>query len=288
MRILSPSYLASSLPLLASLFLSWATPVWAGPADLYYERSVAVAAQTRCRLFEPRLAAALSAATLQARGAALRSGVETSELAETSARARARVAALSCQDADLQLMATRVRAGFEGWSRAARISFPGTNSLWRGDRFRSDGEKWRLVQQGTVGRFPVMLGLKGPNPLQTDLAAVVSFAGGKRPYAARIVMRNAQIMPRPYLAGEGIPAETGRQAFFATGVQSAASVLLPEGQRQGEVWSFPVAATEALARLDPRENIRVEFLFRDNSVAVAGFEVGDFAAGRAFLAMGPL
>ena len=61
----------------------------AGPADRYYERSFVVAAHQRCNLFQPQLAAALNAAAWQARGAALRSGADDRQMAETAARARA-------------------------------------------------------------------------------------------------------------------------------------------------------------------------------------------------------
>ena len=42
----------------------------AGPADLYFERSVMAAADQRCRLFTPALGSALAASAAQARGAA--------------------------------------------------------------------------------------------------------------------------------------------------------------------------------------------------------------------------
>ncbi|WP_409020151.1 hypothetical protein [Brevundimonas vesicularis] len=273
---------------MASLILLQAGSAQAGAANLYYERSVAVAAQSKCRLFEPRLAAALSAATLQARGAALRSGVEATALAATSARARSRVASVPCADADLRTMASRVEAGFAGWSRAARITFPGSRSDWRGDRFASTSEAWRLVQDGAASGAPVRIGLVGRSPLDTRLAAVVSFDGAGRPYAARLLIRNAQVMPRPWLVGDGLPPENARASYFATGVRAAEAGVLSVGQRRGDQWAFPQSAADALARLDPRETFRIEFLFRDDSVSVAQFEVGDFAAGRAFLAMGPL
>jgi hypothetical protein len=52
---------------------------------------------------------------------------------------------------------------------------------------------------------------------------------------------------------------------------------------------FPAAAANALAALDPREAATVEFLFpsgQGERVEAASIEVGDFAAGRAFLAAG--
>jgi hypothetical protein len=288
----APVPFASIAPLMASLIMvgtvAWADPAEATAADLYYERSVAVAAQSKCQLFEPGVAAALSAATLQARGAALRSGVEASQLAASSTRARARVDQVSCQDAQLRLMASRVEAGFAGWSRAARISFAGDRSAWHGDRFESKQTGWRLAQDALTGTSPVRLGLVGRSPSLVQLATVVSFKGRNRPYAARLVVRNATALPRPWLSGEGLPPPSAQMSFFATGVSAAPAPLLKTGERQGEQWLFAHAAIEAMARLDPRETVRIEFLFRDDSVASAQFEVGDFAAGRAFLNMGPI
>lgn len=280
-----PSF-ASFAPMVASLIMvgAVASEAQASAADLYYERSVAVAAQAKCGMFEPRVAAALDAATLQARGAALRAGIEAASLSASSSRARARVDQVSCQDAQMRLMTARVRQGFAGWQRAARITFDG----WKGDRFQSKAEGWRLAQDSLTGRSPVRLGLVGRGPEQVKLAAVVSFAGRNRPYAARLVVRNPQVLPRPWLVGQGMPPASVQTGFFATSTKAAPKTLLQTDQRQGEQWLFSAEAIEAVSRLDPRETVSIEFLFRDDSVAVAQFEVGDFAAGRAFLAMGPI
>jgi hypothetical protein len=51
---------------------------------------------------------------------------------------------------------------------------------------------------------------------------------------------------------------------------------------------FPAAAEDALAALDPREAVAVEFLIagdRGEGVRTAYVEVGDFAAARAFQAL---
>ena len=60
-------------------------------------------------------------------------------------------------------------------------------------------------------------------------------------------------------------------------------MLLPKGSEDGWAFRFPAAAAQALADLDPREAIAVEFLFPGERVRTAYVEVGDFAAGRAFL-----
>ncbi|MNH95251.1 hypothetical protein D3C73_478870 [compost metagenome] len=257
-------------------------------ADIYYERALVLAAHRQCRLFEPGLTAALDAATLQARGAALRAGGSGPDLAAVAARAQARAQATACDDAGLKRVTARVRTAFAGWSRAALIEFAGGAAPWKADRFSGREPGWRLAQDGAVGASPVRFGLSGRGPATTEATAVVSFVGRPRPYAARLVMRDAAKAPRPWLAKDGLPPEAARRAVFAARSEAAPRSLLAEGARRGEAWIFPAEAAEALAGLDPREPFLIEFLFRDDSVATARFTTGDFAAGRAFLAMGPL
>ncbi|MEN5230245.1 hypothetical protein [Brevundimonas naejangsanensis] len=282
----SPRIVSRTLAAIVALTLAAGTATAAG--DVYYERAFVRAAQDKCRLFEPRLTQALEAATLQARGAALRAGRPASELAATAARATARAEATPCNDAELNQVKTRVRHAFAGWSRAARINFPGDKAVWSADRFESAHDGWRLFQDGATGASPVRFGLTGRAPQEAHPAAVVSFVGKPRPYAARIVMRDTARSPRPWLGAEGLPPDAARLAVFAAGSDLAPRDLLISGGRAGEVWRFPDSAAEALATLDPREPFLIEFLFRDDSVATARFEAGDFAAARAFLAMGPV
>lgn len=282
----SPRIVSRTLAAIVALTLAAGTATAAG--DVYYERAFVRAAQDKCRLFEPRLTQALEAATLQARGAALRAGRPASELAATAERARARAEATPCNDAQLERVKTRVRHAFAGWSRAGRINFPGDKAVWSADRFESARDGWRLFQDGATGASAVRFGLTGKAPQEARPAAVVSFVGKPRPYAARIVMRDAARSPRPWLGAQGLPPEAARRAVFAAGSDPAPRDLLSSGARAGEVWRFPDSAVEALATLDPREPFLIEFLFRDGSVATARFEAGDFAAARAFLAMGPV
>jgi len=282
----SPRIVSRTLAAIVALTLAAGTATAAG--DVYYERAFVRAAQDKCRLFEPRLTQALEAATLQARGAALRAGRPATELAATAGRARARAQATPCNDAELDRVKTRVRHAFAGWSRAARINFPGDRAGWSADRFESARDGWRLFQDGATGASPVRFGLTGRAPQDARPAAVVSFVGKPRPYAARIVMRDASRSPRPWLGADGLLPEAAHRAVFAAGSDIAPRDLLASGARAGEVWRFPDSAAEALAALDPREPFLIEFLFRDDSVATARFEAGDFAAARAFLAMGPV
>lgn len=258
-------------------------------SGVYFERAFVLAADQKCGLFEPGLTAALDAATLQARGAALRAGGSGPDLSAAATRAKAQAEATACDNADLMRVKTRVRSAFAGWSRAGLMAFPGAEAApWRADRFGGRETGWRLAQDSATGASPVRFGLAGVGPLATEATAVVSFVGQPRPYAARLVMRDTARAPRPWLAGDGLPPQATRRAIFAARSDTAPRSLLATGARRGEAWVFPAEASEALAGLDPRESFLIEFLFRDDSVATARFEAGDFAAARAFLAMGPL
>lgn len=261
--------------------LAVAAPASANPSNIYYERSFVLAADARCDLFQPRVNAALTAAALQARGAALRSGTEHAELAAAAGRARSRAAAVSCDDADLKTVRRRVDHAFAGWARTPRMSFEG----WSANRTAYSSPAWRLMQASSSGAAPVSFGFDGAG---TTMTAVVSFPGRPRPVAARVVMRDAALAPRPWLTTDALPPASVRASVWATGVSPADRGLLPAERRSGEAWRFPALTASALEALDPREIFLVEFHFRDGSIAAARFHAGDFAAARAFLAMGAL
>ena len=290
MRIGLPTRYARTTVLIAATL---AVP-FAALADAtapYYERSFVLAADAKCRLFTPALTNALSASTWQARGAAARAGVSDVSLAQTVERAKANAAGTQCADPQLAVVQTRVATAFSGWSRVARMTFTSGRSSWVANRSDFSSPTWRLMQTTQIGATPVTFGYVEGGAERQNLKAVVSFAGRSRPYSARIVMRNAERAPHPFLGSNGVammPAEASRQAFFAAGNLPADRALLQEGKTQGEAWLFPAETADALAKLDPREPFAVEFLFGDGSVARATLEAGDFAAGRAFIAMGSL
>lgn len=255
----------------------------------YYDRSFVLAAHEKCRLFRAPVAGALSAATLQSRGAALRAGTPEATLRATATRARSRARQVSCADPELATVRDRVTDAFAGWQRIPRMDFIGEGGTWTADRVRRDGESWRLAQPSVTGGSPVRFGISASADGRETLSAVVSFVGRPRPYAARLVMRDPALADRPWLTAAGkavLPPVSGRQQVFSAGTAPAAATLLATGQTQGEAWTFPVTAGDRLARLDPREPFVLEFLFRDGSVASASFEAGDFAAARAFVALG--
>ena len=273
--------------LMAAVTLVAPASAFAGPADTYYERAFVAAADARCDLFQPELAQALHAAKAQARGAALRSGMAAADLTDVGLRARARAGAVSCQDPQLAVVKARVDEAFSGWSRIPRMTFRGDRLDWVANRLSTPRPGWSLQQASVVGASPVTFGYVGQGD-DARLTAVVSWYGRPRPTSARLVYRDAAKAPRPWLAGDNLVPASARASLWASGVTAAEPTLLNEGQRSGDAWSFAPFAAEALEQLDPREAFALEFHFRDGSVASVPFEAGDFAAGRAFMAMGGL
>lgn len=271
---------------LIAAIIVMAAPVhaWADAASTYYERSFVLAANQRCGLFARPVAAALDAATWQARGAALRGGTGEVDLAARAARARSRAAATPCGHAELATVKQRVEHAFMGWSRLTRMTFDAGSAGWAADRYAFTRPGWRLVQTARTGASPVRFGYVGETA-GAELNAVVSFVGRPRPYAARVVLRDVRIGARPWPGG--LPPESQRMTVWSSGSAAAAPGLVAS-KAQGEIWRFRGDLADAIAKLDPRERFTVEFVFRDDSVATATFEAGDFAAGRAFLAMGPV
>ncbi|RAK56270.1 hypothetical protein DJ017_08040 [Phenylobacterium soli] len=257
------------------------------------------AAGSRCGLFTPDLARALAAAAAQARGAALRAGASAEEIAQTERIARGRAAGADCRSKDVTVAADRVRQAFAGFSRVNRIAYPGDVAGWQADRYVSAANPWRLKQDTAFGADRMSFGLAGREDAPA-LLAVGRFADGAQPYAARLVMRDEGRSAGPYLQRVSLGATTGLPlarrmpppaaltSVMAEARQPAGRDLLPKDQAgKAPAWAFrfPAPAARALAALDPREAIAVDFLFPGDRVRRAYVEVGDFAAGRAFVQM---
>ncbi len=265
----------------------------AAPGDLYFERSVMASANLRCGLFNTDLTSALESAQAQARGAALRGGAGAQSLDGLRRKASARAALVACGSKDMAEAAARVRSAFDSYARLQRMTFPGQFADWRADRTLADRTLiWRLTQSARFGGDSLGFGLAGQGGASAFLA-VVSFADGAEPYSARLVLRDVARASEPCLGQSGaglaarLPLPGARKAYLAEARDKAPVGLLPKGARSGLVFRFPRAAADALAGLDPREAVAVEFLFSGRggeSVRTAYVEVGDFAAGRAFLA----
>lgn len=258
-------------------------------AQAYHERNFILAANAKCRLFDASVEQALGAAALQTRGVLLRAGYETTQVGAAASRAQGQGRAVSCVDPALRETSNRILHAFSRWSRAARLEFPAISKSWRVDRFSGSRTGWRMVQDSGIGTANARFGLAGQSPEVTKPTVVVSFRGKPRPYAARLVMRDVDLLPRAHAVSAGqaqMPPLSGRKTVFAARQTEAPDTLLAEGKRQGEAWEFPENAMTQLTRLDPREPFWIEFLFRDDSVARVPFEAGDAAAAKAFLGLG--
>jgi hypothetical protein len=269
----------------------------AQPADLFYERAVMSAADQRCGLFTPDVAAALAAATAQARGAALRAGTSQGSLRQTEQAARAKANAADCRSADIATAAARVKNAFAGYAKMTRLNYAGDVAGWAADRNLGRAARWSLAQETAFGPDRMAFGLAGREG-QEALVAVAAFADGAQPYAARLVLRDDTRAAQPYLDRFGggstaglplarrLPPASAQKAYAATARAPAGADLLPKGEAAGWAFRFPDAASVELAGLDPREAVAVDFLFPGDVVRRAYVEVGDFAAGRAFLQVG--
>lgn len=261
-----------------------------GAAQAWFERSFVAAADRKCRLFPEELGAALQASALQARGAAARAGETAEGLTQGLARAEGLAAATACDDPDLATVRERAIKAYGAWSGLRRMEFPGERGAWKADRTRREGDAWRLSQTSQIGGARATVGLLAAPDGSSGMAVAVVFPGAARPYAARLTLRDAQRVSLPWLkdGGAALPPAWTTTSLLAASNDPAESSLAGAAKGQGRIWRFSPATAEALARLDPRETFVVEFLFHDDSVARLRFEVGDFAAGRAFAAMGPL
>ncbi|OYX35832.1 MAG: hypothetical protein B7Y99_02870 [Caulobacterales bacterium 32-69-10] len=283
---------APALTAVLTLLAGWPA-VAAGPSDLFYERTLVGVAGARCKLFEPSVTAALTAAGRQAKGAALRAGVDPDVLDAAERRAKSRGRTVPCNSKDLAVAAQRVRKGFEGYSHIRTMSFPGDSADWRADRggekrFSSD---WRLIQTARSPSGQASFGLASV-PGGEALTAVAAWPGALAASGARLIMRDPAKARRAYLdprrtdlAGR-TPPRTVTRSFLASERAPARPALLPDGAASGAVFRFPPAAAFALEALDPREAVVLELIYPARTrerVETVTFEVGDFAAGRAFL-----
>ncbi len=268
-----------------------AAPVLAAaqPQDLFYERTVISAAGERCGLFAPAVSAQLAASAAQARGAALRAGANARDLQALERDARDRAAGVDCRSPAVAKTKAQIDNAFGGYAKVTRMSYPGDVAGWQADRNITRDARWRLSQDATFSGGRMTFGLAG-REAPGSLVAVAEFAGGAAPYSARLLIRDSGRTMGPYLLrGTGgalasrLPPRSVTRAYLAEVRTAAPAELLPRDGKGGWAFRFPAAAASALSGLDPREAVAVEFLFRGERVVTAYVEVGDFAAGQAFL-----
>lgn len=261
----------------------------AQPADLFFERMVMSAVDDRCNLFTPGVSAALAAGAAQARGAALRAGSDAKTLKAMEQEARGRAMYIDCKSQPVTNAAARVQSAFAGYQRVQRMVYRGDLTEWRADRGVGRTARWRLSQSADFGSNRMIFGLAGREGASA-LVAVASFSDKQTPYSARLVMRDGSRTMGPYIdartrqpLSRKIPPASATRSYMAEARSGAEEELLPKGYAAGWAFRFPASAAQALSELDPREAVAVEFMFPGERARIAYVEVGDFAAGRAFL-----
>jgi hypothetical protein len=145
----------------------------------------------------------------------------------------------------------------------------------------------------------MIFGLAGPRGAPGAVAAVVTFADGASPYAARLLIRDPARASEAYLHALRIGPSSRLPLAARTAPRNAVSAFLAEARspadtslvgddRQAILFRFPARTATLMAELDPREAVTVEFVFAGRAgdqIRRAYVEVGDFAAARAFLAV---
>ncbi len=258
-------------------------------ATAFAERSALLAASARCPLLTADEATALRAGAQQARGALLRGGWNGARVQALADRAAAAAAARDCDDAAFIQAATQARAGYAAWSRLAAMQFPGAVSPWTVTR-APDAEGWFLRQAGRAGTvLGVRMGEDGP---EVAFSAPLT-PGSPEPAFAVMSFRDAgrapiSLVEVPGRAGTGLAA-TAAPPGMARQIWAQRRMVEAQGDgRRIALLTFPAAAFEGIAALDPREAIEVRIgrVGSDQGVRVY-FEVGDLAAAQAFLSAQP-
>lgn len=271
---------------LAALLCLSAPAMAQDAATAFAGRSLARALDDRCGLYSETQRGALDAAWLQARGAMIRSGQAPEDLDILAAGYARRAQPMACESADAQAIAADVAAAFENLTRLREMDFPGSDRVWHASRPYPGYPAWTLAQYPEPGDASRVFGFfhaEGERRLSLGLPDAAGLS------TARIVMRDTEAEPAlidPSLGG--LLTVPGRPAWvrFAPPAH-AETAIFASGRETAETglrFVFPDRAVDALAGLDPRETVRVEVMDARGRVTETHFvEVGDFAAGAAFL-----
>jgi len=250
------------------------------------------AADARCHALSPDAANALKAGYLQARNTALRAGHSMNDLAPWLARADQAAATVACDDPKLDGDLAGAQDAYRRFIVQTRLDLPGARAAWHADRTYGDDDAWRLVQYQNLPGADLALGIHGTldAPRFTVMA---SFRDGRQPYAARLLLRNPDVLGQGLIepAAANLSAtppagfDGGAIGFMARDASETSAVLHPGSAKEDALrFDFPSRAWPAIARLDPREDMVVEFDF-DDGPRYARFEVGDFISGLIYVTL---
>ena len=269
-----------------------------------------VAVNDRCHLLTAAATTALKAGYVQARNAALRAGRDMTTLSPVLDNARSAAAAAACDAPRITSEMNAAQNAFRTYQVQMRLDLPGGRAAWTGVRTDQDTAEWRLVQYQNSGQADFAFGLYG-SLAQNSLSVNAHFADGAHPYAARLLVRN----PEVWTAGVINPAtyEPTRQrplgfsdfaatGFSAYGETDISTLMRPavkinfagfslggryvgaQAPVDAQRFDFPKTAILAMAKLDPREDVVIEFDC-DDGPRYARFEVGDFIPGVAYISL---
>lgn len=256
----------------------------------YYDRVLMGEAGARCGLFSPGVMGSLKVGAAQARSAALAAHAPPAEVDAARGRALLKARTVDCANPDLRIAAQRVRGAFMSWSHQPRLELPGRGGGWTAERAWLRGPRWTLSTHARLAGAPLTFGLARLEGPPDALAADAAWPGAVHASAARLVMRDAARAPDAYLAADGQPPAQAALTVLAQARGAPPKGLEGKGAPPGVLFRFPPAAEAAMARLDARENVRLELVLpsagRDRVVSTL-IPVGNFATGRAFLGAGP-
>lgn len=279
--------------------LGAAAPATADAAEALFARARAIALAERCALSSEGARSALAVGRLTARGALIRAGASPHQLDALEAEAEQAAFEIDCADERAVNHARNIDNAYNAWRHLRAMEFPASERSWAASRpYDSQDFAWMLRQDIDVGAAHQaafgMARLDG----ETTLAVAVS---GLNARSARLYVRDAEDAdgpPSPLTARlggarDGLALRAWPDAFttphWAAGrVQGETVAALCEGWGEDAViFRFDTRAQDALAALDPRESVYLEFdVVADNGEIRPErslVEVGDFAAALLFV-----
>lgn len=254
----------------------------------YYERALLLAADDKCALLTPDLHRALRVSEAQARGAALRAGLQEAGLAQIAGNAKRAIGALACSDPEITTRAARARNAFAQFRIQKAEDFPGNQRVWRARRI-APLAGWALVQD-LAGR--AQFGLwraAGPDAPARFVFSVPIAAGESAPIAAKLILRDRTTRAAPILSGAGVITAADAPGLVApppafTTTLWARERLADSDAPLGRIgFAFGTEAGQLLSGLDPREAVILRLDDAAGRKRDFLVDVGDFAAAFAFV-----
>lgn len=266
-------------------------------------------ANARCGLLDNATAMAVTSGYVQARNTLIRSTGGMHGLTPYLAEARAAARSVACDAPQLLNEAAAAANAYRAFAAQTRLSLPGAHAEWIGTRAHGQEEDWRLAQYQSNNDADLAFGIYGTLS-DNRFTVMADFHDGATPYAARLIVRDPQIVPNglighasdgmsrtiplgygsgivTYLANDSVETEAElkpRVKANLLGVSASGTYVGEQGPVSVKRFDFPSRAWRAIAPLDPREDIVIAFDFRDGT-RYARFEVGDFITGLGYVRM---